>query len=428
MQFKLFKAFISCICLLSVLVCCDKPSADDHSPPMNYRSQSSLFRSYEEAEELAKDLLYLSHLELTRSTTKKTIISGDCYTIPQTKSSSQIDTVFYVFNFSNGEGFAIIAGNRQVSPLIAITDKGTYTPGEKTGVDGFDDYMDMVVSSLQEIDRNEVIPYSYYEDVVIGSQISPLVSVKWGQNSEYGQYCPNGISGCVITATAQIMSYLEKPESIVLSVDMGDDYAAGDSLSLDWPSIKEHVISHTDSTSCNAVHKQIGALMRELGFLYNANYQPTGTSASTSNAVNIYSHFGINCSEYSTADIEDIKNSLLIHRPVHMRGATDNNEGHSFIADGYRDIEVWRIKYALPVGEQYIPVSRTKVSESHCLHINWGWDGVCNGYFSFASYNTALGEEYDTAYNYANYDFCNNVRMIHNIWKPAFPPLPLPLF
>jgi len=73
----------------------------------------------------------------------------------------------------------------------------------------------------------------------------------------------------------------------------------------------------------------------------------------------------------------------------------------------------------------YIPSGTTKIFESHALHINWGWYGICNGYFTFGSYNTASAEEYDTGLNYVSYDFCRYIRMIPNIRKPGLTPLPL---
>lgn len=382
------------------------------------------FRSYSEAESFALNAINIIDETLpTRHGSRRTIDSGMCYSKPATKSEHAADSLFYVFNFSDSAGFAIIAANRQASPIVAITEKGTYNPGVKTGVEGFDEYMEQIISTFSGFEKNGATPHSYYEEEIIGFQMAPLISVRWGQTGVYGQYCSNGISGCVITATAQIMSYLENPDTIVLSVDMDDDYSAGDTLVLNWPLIKEHIANHADSSSCDTVHKQIGAFMRELGALYNANYQTNSTSASTANSVNIYSSFGVLCSNFTTANINAIKQSLSKSRPVHMRGNTINNEGHSFIVDGYKDFEVWRTTYiAEGQNGEFIVSGTTKVSESHSLHINWGWDGVCNGYFSFDSYATASGEEYDTENNSVNYDFCNNVYMVANIRNSGLTP------
>lgn len=409
-----------------LLIGCFKQPVVEQTKEMPIILKTGLYRGLQEAESFALEAISILEESLpTRSGLARTIASKVCYSMPATKSGAASDSLFYVFNFSNKEGFAIIAADRRVSPIIAITEQGEYNPGEKTGVEGFDEYMDLVISSFSDLDRNGAIPYSYYEDHIIGSQMPPLVSVRWGQTGVFGQYCPNGIAGCVITATAQILSYLEKPDTLVLSVDMNNDYYAGDTLFLDWPSIKEHIVNHTDSLACNAVHGQIGALMRELGAKYNANYYTNSTGAFLSQGVNVYSALGINCSSYAQADLSTIKSSLRLARPVQMAGVTNNSEGHSFVADGYKDYEVWRTIYALegPDGE-YIEIRTVKISESHSLHINWGWNGVCNGFFTFGTYNTASAEEYDTESNYANYDFCNQLRMIANIKNPGLTPIP----
>lgn len=418
--------YLISVLFVIVLVACAKQQAMETIPSFSSIVKVGQYRSYQEAERIALDAIGLiDECHPTRSGSGRSIVSSTCYSKLATKTEPATDTLFYVFNFTDDDGFAIIAGDRQFFPLIAVTEKGHFSPETPTGVDGFDNYMSMVVSTLSSNNRNGAIPYSYYEDHIIGNQMPPLVSVRWGQTGVFGQYCPNGIAGCVITATAQILSYLEKPDTLVLSVDMNNDYFAGDTLFLDWPSIKEHIVNHTDSLACNAVHGQIGALMRELGAKYNANYYTNSTGAFLSQGVNVYSALGINCSSYAQANLSTIKSSLRLARPVQMAGVTNNSEGHSFVADGYKDYEVWRTIYALegPDGE-YIEIRTVKISESHSLHINWGWNGVCNGFFTFGTYNTASAEEYDTESNYVSYDFCNQLRMIANIKNPGHTPFP----
>lgn len=409
-------------------ICCAKQPVAEVPVSENSLLKTGAFRSYQEAEAFALDAIGMMDQSAdTRSGKSRTIASGVCYSKPATKSEPAADSLFYVFNFSDDAGFAIIAGNRRISPIIAVTEQGTYHPGEKTGVEGFDDYMDKVVSEFSGIDRGDPLPYSYYEDEIVGTQMPPLVSVRWGKTGVYGQYCPNGISGCVMTANAQVLSYLEKPDSLVLSVNMGNDYTAGDTLVLNWPLIKEHIVNHSDSLACNAVHKQIGALMRELGVRHNAYYGPSYTSAFLFDSVNVLSLLGIQCSNFVSANISTIRQSLLMARPVLLGGGDITNRvAHAFVADGYRDYEVWRTTYICQ-GENggYIPVGTTKISESHALHINWGWDGVCNGYFTFGTYNTAYAEEYDTDINNESYDFCDDVFMITDIKNPGLTPLPL---
>ena len=63
----------------------------------------------------------------------------------------------------------------------------------------------------------------------------------------------------------------------------------------------------------------------------------------------------------------------------------------------------------------YALTSHMMTGESHSLHINWGWNGNCNGYFTFGTYNTADSESYDTGTNTANYNFIYPIRMLSDI-------------
>lgn len=53
------------------------------------------------------------------------------------------DTLLYVFNFNDEQGFAVVSANRQTEGLIAAVEMGSYDPAIPTGNPGFDTYMQM---------------------------------------------------------------------------------------------------------------------------------------------------------------------------------------------------------------------------------------------------------------------------------------------
>lgn len=110
-------------------------------------------RSYEEALSLAWKSIALVDRGQTRSATARSIRSerGQCVTTPSTRSGAGSDTLMYVFNFENNDGFSVIAANRAVDPVLAVAEKGNYTYGEPTGVENFDFYMDAMAQSLAVI-------------------------------------------------------------------------------------------------------------------------------------------------------------------------------------------------------------------------------------------------------------------------------------
>lgn len=54
------------------------------------------------------------------------------------KSRGANDTLMYVFNFDDNQGFSIVAYNKNVDGLIAVTEQGYYDPSVPTDNPGFE--------------------------------------------------------------------------------------------------------------------------------------------------------------------------------------------------------------------------------------------------------------------------------------------------
>ena len=79
---------------------------------------------------------------------------------------------------------------------------------------------------------------------------------------------------------------------------------------------------------------------------------------------------GVRASDYSAADwLTLMKNELNAGRPIQYEGTDPNDGGHTWVCDGY--------------------------DENDMLHMNWGWGGLDNGYFSTAAL-MADGSNYST--------------------------------
>ena len=61
---------------------------------------------------------------------------------------SDNDTLLYIFNFDDNQGFAVVSASRQTDGLIAVTEAGNYDPAVPTGNPGFDMYMKMAVFTM----------------------------------------------------------------------------------------------------------------------------------------------------------------------------------------------------------------------------------------------------------------------------------------
>ena len=276
--------------------------------------------------------------------------------------------------------------------------------------------MDDVRSSilLRSIDPDlpvdpDTLQYYYYSYRFEGNQVPALMNTAWGEMFMYGQFCPNGIAGCVATAISQIMTFHQKPASITISTDMGSVFTLGQQVVLPWQYMNEHEQVHYTTESCTPYHSYISALLRDVGENVNTDYG-YNSSANIADIPSCLSHYGYQYDVTASADITMIISSLNCQRPVYMQGG-----GHAWVADGYKDYAYYRDKYAQAYPEPgYYLVESILIDEAHALHINWGWDGVCNGYFNFNTYNTNNAISYD--YNGGNYgNFTGEIYMITNI-------------
>ena len=235
--------------------------------------------------------------------------------------------------------------------------------------------------------------------------ISPILgNTVWGQGTPFNNMCPqiNGertASGCVATAICQIMyahkyptkgtgshSYTTESEKLSVSANFGN-------TTYDWANmIPDYTGSYTTSQA-NAV----ATLMHHVGVAANMDYGVEASGAVSAMAlVAITEHFGYdkaihvlpkNFMKEATL-LQTVASDLQKGRPVYLSGSTVNQEGHAFVCDGMK-------------------------SDGY-LHINWGWNGVANGYFALSALDPEIQGTGGSASNLA---FTENVAIFSNI-KP----------
>ena len=398
-----------------------KPISQDR---VDIITSNGAFRSQEEAERLATSIIGMFG-DGTKSGHRK-IVSSECITSEMTKGvDAELDTLYYVFNYADNEGFTAINANKHMDPFICVTESGSFDHTRRTGVPAVDEYfknMEKVILRFHpdsigdfpiEDPGLQLYQYTIVEEV--GSSVFPLLKTKWGQTGVYGAFCPNGICGCVATAMGQIMTYHMAPASFSLSLAMGS-WAQGYTLSPAWNIIDDHIKNHTSVQSCTNYHDQISALLRDIGYNVYMSYDSDDSSAYPYFVPSGFAHYGYSSDSYSTANVGTIITSLNNHRPVFMGGyLTSSGPGHAWVADGYHDYLLYQNTYAWAYPEPgYYLVNSVYYGEEHALHINWGWNGDCNGYFNFNNYDTANAVQYDEGHTHS-YNFAYNVGMITNI-------------
>ena len=350
--------------------------------------------SYKDAIQIATEAVaMLEGGVTTRSGVKRRVdLSKVKYHVtPQTRSGEGGDTLYYVVNYADNAGFALVSTSRaDGDPLIAVTEQGNFTPGEETGNPGFDMYIDLLNGRVDD-GRTGIDPEfpgfgPFYEYTLMSeSEVEPMLRVRWGQWDPYNLYCDNPLypAGCVAIALAQIMSFHEHPTSFTRTHDDSSVIQ-----SLNWTGIK----FSPDANYCTVENRQgIAHLIREIGKRTIMDYTIEGSGTSEVRAIQCLPSFGYS----SGASLQDynlsrIQAELNNNRPVYMRGSYNYaTVGHAWVVDGYYSrFEVLIEYYESGRGGDRTIISETPIHTNH-LHINWGEHGYGNGFYNAGVFDTS---------------------------------------
>lgn len=290
---------------------------------------------------------------------------------------------FYVVEF-DPEGFVIVAGNRKETPILAFSENGCfeYDPStiESTGLH---EWIETIKKKIAELRNNPLIevadsieeqwdymaPPEDDEIVISGGTVyeqkGPYLSTSWNQGIGYNEEAPfcncaipgNGkaFTGCVATATAQVMKFWEYPSSY------------------NWNEMP-------NNTGCIETSK----LMRDIADEVDMNwgcYSEGGSGAVTSKVRNaLVSKFGYsNEVKYTIVNFNTIVTQLNYGWPVIMRGREpDNSGGHTWVCDGYK-----RNRHITIHNPGTYYEYETSTISSYYLQMNWGWGGTSDGWYLY---------------------------------------------
>ena len=255
----------------------------------------------------------------------------------------------YVFNCDGG--FVVISADDELPSVLAYGLKNSYDaqiapPAMQAMLEAYNHAVNSSVKTRAAVPTH--------------ADISPLIKTQWNQNTPYNNNCPvesgvNCPTGCVATATAQIMYYHKWPETFnwdamktsYTSEDAGDAVEAVAKLMADVGE-KVYMQYGAESSSANDMDA-CEALRIRYGYSENTNY--------------------IERSCYTAKGWDEvIYNELAANRPVFYGGLSASSGqgivGHAFILDGYQAKD----------GVGY-------------FHVNWGWGGSSDDYFLISVLN-----------------------------------------
>lgn len=426
---------------ISLASCGENDALVDALEKDNATPQSEI-RSIDEAYEIAAQSLTWFDSADSRSSVRLLPSKNEVKVLKSKESRGESsDTLMYVVNFQDEEGFAIIPANRNMPELLAVTESGSYDPVLDSEVEPFNEYMKNAISvmakSPKDLDIDTLrLPFMetcQEQTQIILGEIKPKAPYKWGQTGFEGMYCSNKICGCSNLAVALCMAYFQYPDKIVL-------YHHNDSIIYpDWADIRKHdatkdvffggkLFGYGDKIDLDA-HYALGRICRELGYRSNSTYYDNATGTSVSGTIKTLKGLGFRISHkvYSLkSEFDELKaNNFVIAYGTRIDDKTGKESGHMWVLDGYKIVKYIKNVYVrekdpnrvYPVEPEWELV-RTETETGYYTHHNWGWKGECNGYFySSSSWMPGEGVEYDNTdisnSNSYNYNIGNGLLIIN---------------
>lgn len=298
-----------------------------------------------------------------------------------TARGSKGEAAVYVFNQADNGGILLVSASNLANPVLGYTDEGAFDPANIPAPLQY--WLDEYAAQIEYAEANSIQPkqnnvtYNYPTD---WKYIAPLVKTRWNQDNPYDLLTPNKWpTGCVATAMAQVMNFWQYPEighgELNYSYEIViNNTRYGETLKLNleekpfsWDQMIDNyeAMPYTDEQA-----DAVAYLMQACGYSVEMAYSPYGSGTQVERSgVALIQNFGYDSNikalqryGYSATEWAQILYTELTNgRPVIYSGHTLSNDAHAFVADGY--------------------------DGNGFFHINWGWGGQCDGYYSLDALN-----------------------------------------
>ena len=337
-------------------------------------------------------------------------------------------TELYVFS-SGDNDFVLVAADDCVRPIVGYSLSGSFTAeGMPEHMrQWFDDCQAAIRAARTRQAAMQALGASTSQSValanewkLLGEGVAPkpvmqksqsaLLSTQWNQAPYYNDLCPEDeneydyygnrvVTGCVATATAQIMKYHNHPTTGYGSHSYDHDVYGTQSADFgetdyDWTHMPSALSGSSSSTQVTAV----ATLMYHVGVsvemdydlaanggsgAQNYNYMGTLGPSSQTALMQYFKYrptlFAVGREDMEAEAFDDLlRDELDAERPILFSGRSASG-GHSFVIDGYDDLGMF--------------------------HVNWGWGGSNDGYYPMGGLEpgtSGIGGNSESAYNLSN--------------------------
>ena len=272
----------------------------------------------------------------------------------------------FIFNDVANGGYVIVSGDERMPEVLGYSDTGNIDP------DHIPCNLKMILDDCtRKVDELRANPHAGKIESRHAAQQTPIApllgTTAWDQGWPYNLMCPeidgqHCLTGCVATATSQVMYYHKWPTKGQGSHSYewnGQELSADFSQSTyQWSKMTPTYQWNSSEASCNAV----ALLMRDVGYACDMDYGLNGSGASGQDRA-LITYFGYDtgmgyleknyCGEetWNNYILEELNHS----RPLLYEGGSEIG-GHAMVIDG--------------------------VDSNGYYHYNFGGSGEADGYFS----------------------------------------------
>lgn len=286
------------------------------------------------------------------------------------------DTVAYIINRGDNNGFVIVSSDDRVHPLLAYSNNGTFVNEKGSIVDVeftslIDDYIKENKDSYSKQFDEEYLSSCYYMNSVVDSLS------QWHQREPFNYYvieehlsCP---VGCVPLATGIIMLHCKSKFTYKGTVFNAKKIIRSIAKHHNPNYIDPSAGPFADTTvyPYDVAIDSVALLLYWIGKDLNTTYHHLGSKTPIDSAVTFLTNLGYSIKHSNlmipygrSIALSDMRSGYMLYMDGRNNGSI--TEGHTWVADGY-DICV---------------DSETGDTVRASIHCNWGWGGNCNGYYS----------------------------------------------
>lgn len=289
--------------------------------------------------------------------------------------------VYHVFTF-NETGFIAISASDHFTPVLCYSFESDYQPNVAFdfAMDKYARWIAYCEKNNQDFSADVTSDWEHYAAPDFTAEplrgipvVGPLLTTLWDQGLYFNTYCPwdassyygdsRVVTGCVATAMGQVMNYYGHPSS----GEQGSSYIPEPygryTIRFYEYDYNYASMPNSPNTYCNELAK----LLHHCGVAVQMGYTPSGSGANSVSAIDAMKrHFKYapNAQLMTRLFYDDndgwhnaLKSELNQLRPLYY-AANDGQGGHAFVVDGY--------------------------DEDGKFHVNWGWSGSSNGYFTIS--------------------------------------------